>query len=85
MTKHDKKPRKAGAFDIRTFIAMLIGIYGVVLLLMGIFATSAQDLEKAGGVNINLWTGIGLLATAGVFQTWATVRPLVVPEDVAKE
>ena len=27
----------AGAFDIRTFIAALMGIYGVILVLAGIF------------------------------------------------
>ena len=39
-TREPVGPRRAGAFDIRTFIALLIGIYGLVLVLMGLFATS---------------------------------------------
>ncbi len=85
MSKHDttagRSPHRAGAFDIRTFIAMLIGLYGLVLVVTGLVSTSAADLEKAGGVNVNLWTGIGLLVVGALFQGWAMLRPLVVPED----
>lgn len=70
------------AFDVRTFIAMLIGLYGVVLVVTGLVATSAEDLDKAGGVNINLWAGIGMVALAAVFQAWAMLRPIVVPVDL---
>lgn len=85
MSNHDttgsRSARKVGAFDIRSFIAMLIGVYGLVLLLMGLFGTSDADLAKADGLNINLWTGIGMLVVAASFQVWATVRPLVIPPD----
>ena len=77
--------RKAGAFDIRVFIGSLLGIYGVVLLLTGLFGTSDADLEKADGLNVNLWTGVGLLVAAGVFMLWARLRPVVVPPDVDGE
>ena len=70
---------QAGAFDVRNFIAMLIGIYGVVLVLMGLFATSADDLERAGGLNINLWAGAGMVVVAAAFAAWARMRPVVVP------
>jgi hypothetical protein len=76
-----KSPRKAGAFDIRTFIALLIGIYGVVLVVMGVVATSDTDLEKSGGWNVNLWAGIGMVVVAGLFQAWAMWRPVVIPGD----
>ena len=33
----------AGAFDVRNVIAALIGFYGVVLVLMGLFSTSADS------------------------------------------
>jgi hypothetical protein len=71
--------RQAGAFDIRVFIGSLLGIYGVVLLLTGLFGTSDTDLAKSDGVNINLWTGIGLLVAAAVFVVWARLRPVIVP------
>jgi hypothetical protein len=31
-------------------------------------------------VNINLWAGLGMLAVAAAFLTWALVRPLRIPE-----
>ena len=75
------RARKAGAFDIRTFIAMLIGIYGIVLVVMGLVSTSDADLTKTGGLNINLWAGIGMVVVAGLFQAWAMWRPVIVPDD----
>ena len=76
-----RSKHQAGAFDIRVFIGSLLGIYGVVLLLTGLFGTSDADLEKAGGLNVNLWTGIGLLVSAALFVLWARLRPVVVPAD----
>lgn len=73
--------RRAGAFDVRNFIAMLMGIYGAVLVLMGVFGTSEQDLERAGGLNINLWAGVGLTAVTAAFAVWARMRPVVVPAE----
>jgi hypothetical protein len=73
---------KAGAFDIRVFIASLIGIYGVVLVIAGLIGPSDSQLAKAGGVNINLWAGLGMVVVSAVFVTWARLRPVVVPEHV---
>jgi len=71
--------RRAGAFDIRTFIGLLIGIYGVVLVITGIVGTDDSQIEKADGLNINLWAGIGMVVAAAVFLVWARLRPVVVP------
>jgi drug/metabolite transporter (DMT)-like permease len=80
-TESGARPKKAGAFDIRLIIALLIGVYGVILTVMGIGFTSDAELEKAAGVNINLWAGIGMLVVAALFFTWAQVRPLLVPAE----
>ena len=72
--------KTAGLFDIRNFIGGLLGIYGVVLTAMGLFAD--PELSKTGGVNANLWTGLSLLAVAAVFVIWARLRPTIVPEHV---
>lgn len=74
--------RAAGAFDIRTFIAMLIGIYGVILVVTGLLATTSADLQKTGGWNLNLWAGIGMVVLSAAFYVWAKLRPVVVPEHV---
>lgn len=72
---------KAGAFDIRIFIAMLIGLYGVVLVATGLVGTSDDELARAGGVNINLWAGLGMIVFAACFLAWARLRPVVVPDE----
>jgi hypothetical protein len=80
-----EEPHKAGAFDIRVFIASLIGIYGIVLVITGIVQHSAADLRKTGGWNINLYAGIGMVVFAALFLLWARTRPVVVrvrPEDL---
>ena len=84
-TESDARPRKAGAFDIRLIIALLIGVYGVILTIMGIGFTSDEDIAKAAGVNINLWAGIGMLVVAALFIIWAKVRPLIVLAEPESE
>jgi arginine exporter protein ArgO len=70
----------AGAFDIRTFIAALMGIFGVILVLAGIFGSdTTTDGSKTPG-NVNLYVGIALLVFAGLMQGWALWRPTVVDE-----
>ena len=75
--------RKAGAFDIRTFIGLLLGLYGAVLTVAGAIGPSAAELAKSGGVNVNLWTGIALLVAAALLTVWAKVRPVIVEEEPA--
>lgn len=72
--------KKAGAFDIRVVIALLIGIYGLVLLILGLTAGDAE-LAKSDDLNINLWGGVGMLVFAGLFVLWARLRPIVVPTE----
>jgi len=70
--------KTAGAFDVRTIIGALLTIYGVVLLLMGLFGDTAED--KTGGVNANLWAGLALLAVGIFFLAWARLKPIVVAD-----
>jgi hypothetical protein len=74
------KERKAGLFDIRTFIAALLGFDGVVILLMGIFGDHATSSDTEPPININLWAGLGLIVAAIVFETWKRLRPVKVTE-----
>jgi drug/metabolite transporter (DMT)-like permease len=70
----------AGALDIRNIIGGLLGAYGVILVLMGIFGD--EESNKTGDVNANLWAGLVLLVVSAIFLTWARLRPIVVPEHV---
>ncbi|QNN53368.1 hypothetical protein [Nocardioides mesophilus] len=81
MSEQQQRSHKAGAFDIRVFIGALIGVYGVVLVLVGLLGTTDADLEMAGGLNINLWAGIGMIVAAACFLLWARWRPTVIPDD----
>jgi len=80
MTEQTSRRHTAGALDIRNIIGGLLGAYGVILVLMGIFGD--KELDKTGDVNANLWAGLVLMVVAGVFLTWARLRPIVVPDHV---
>jgi peptidoglycan/LPS O-acetylase OafA/YrhL len=71
-----QRPHKAGAFDVRNVIAALIGFYGIVLLLVAVFGD--DESEKTGGVDANLWAGLGMLVFAIAFALWSRLRPVVV-------
>jgi drug/metabolite transporter (DMT)-like permease len=62
-------------FDLRYVIGVLLGIYGIVLVIRGAL-DGPEQLARAAGTAINLWTGIGLLVVAVFFLVWARVRPL---------
>jgi hypothetical protein len=62
--------------DIRKIIGGLLGVYGLLLLGAGLFASEA-DKEKAAGVNINLWVALALILASALFLVWGFTRPLV--------
>jgi hypothetical protein len=65
-------------FDLRYLIGALFTFYGVLLTVASFFT----DNTKAGGVDINLWLGLGMLVLGVFFLGWARARPLHV-EGVA--
>jgi hypothetical protein len=75
--------KTAGIFDIRNVIGGLLGVYGVILTLMGIFGDEEGD--KTGDVNANLWAGLILLVVGIIFLVWAWLRPVVVDEEAVAE
>src|SRR5438132_869605 len=79
-------PKSAAAklFDLRVLIGGLFALYGVVLIIAGIFA-SAAEIQKASGININLWMGIGMLIVGLLFLLWWRVNPLRHPVDPAHD
>ena len=67
--------RAATLFDVRRFIGGLFLLYGLILFILGIGASDAE-VEKAAGVNVNLWTGLAMLVVGAIFIAWALWRPL---------
>jgi hypothetical protein len=78
-TQETGRTRRAAAFDIRVIIALLLGVYGLVITVLGIGFTTDEEIDKAAGVNINLWAGLGMLVAAALFGLWTWLRPLRVP------
>lgn len=83
-TKPTTGRKTAGAFDVRVIIGALLGLYGLILLLMGLFGDPETD--KTGGVNANLWSGVALIVVSAAFLAWWRLRPIVVaePQDHAE-
>ena len=62
-------------FDLRRIIGGLFVGLGLLLTILGLF-DSQEEIDKAAGVNINLWAGLGMLALGILFLVWAFTRPL---------
>ena len=84
MSEQQQK-KKAGVFDIRFVIGGLLGVYGIILILLGLFNATDEELARGDGLNINLWGGLGMLVVAIAFGVWARLRPVVVPVEVPVE
>ncbi len=71
-------------FDIRRVIGGLFLVYGLILTVTGLF-DSAQEIQKAEGIRINLWTGIAMLVVGGAFLLWERLRPSDTPSPSDEE
>jgi hypothetical protein len=69
-----KAARAANRFDIRRLIGGLFVLYGLILTALGIFGSS-HIKNKAAGINIDLWTGLGMLVFGALMIFWALSRP----------
>jgi hypothetical protein len=67
--------RVANRFDIRRIIGGVFALYGIVLVVVGLFGAHHVKV-KAAGININLWTGLGMLVVAVLMIAWALARPV---------
>lgn len=70
--------RAANRFDIRRLIGGLFCLYALILIALGIFGSHATK-TKAAGINVDLWTGLGMLIVGILMIVWALTRP-VMPE-----
>ena len=67
--------RAANRFDIRRLIGALFLLYGIVLVVTGLVG-SHHVTHKAAGINIDLWTGLGMLVFGALMIVWALTRPV---------
>lgn len=79
-----KSAKLALLSDIRTVIAALLGIYGVLLLIAGLvpafaevgaheFEHTPDRVDMAAGNTANLWVGGALVLVAAAFEVWAVM------------
>ena len=66
--------RAANRFDIRRIIGGVFVIYSLILIALGIFGSS-HIKNKAAGINVDLWTGLGMLIFGALMIFWALTRP----------
>ncbi|WP_062984571.1 MULTISPECIES: hypothetical protein [Nocardia] len=72
-------------FDIRTIVGALLGSYAVILVVTGLVHDTGAEEAKTGGVNVNIWAGLGMGAVAVAFLAWVLLRPVAVPTKVDAE
>jgi len=70
-----REAKLANRFDIRRLIGGVFVVYGLILTALGIFGSS-EVKNKAAGLNIDLWAGLGMLVFAGLMIAWALLRPV---------
>src|SRR3954467_13568129 len=65
----------ANLFDLRRIIGGVFVALGLLLTILGLTESQAE-IDKAAGVNINLWAGLGMLVFGLLMIAWALTRPL---------
>ncbi|MDQ0991384.1 hypothetical protein [Streptomyces sp. V3I7] len=75
-----KSATAARIFDLRRIIGGLFVLYGVIVTITGLTDGQAA-IDKAEGININLWTGIGMLLLGVFFLVWLRLRPVAPPTE----
>lgn len=75
----DKAASAARLFDIRRIIGGLFVLYGVILLITGL-VDGAEASKQAAGIDINIWTGVGMLVAGLLFLLWMRLNPVQAPK-----
>ena len=79
-TRKRSRPRAAAnRFDIRRLIGGLFLLYGVDAHRRWASSAPHHVKTKAAAINIDLWTGMGMLVFGALMVFWALARP-VTPE-----
>jgi hypothetical protein len=67
-------------FDVRRVIGGLFTLYGVLVLGAGIVDGKGAS-DKASGIDINIWTGLGMLLLGLGMLVWMWLSPTAVAEQ----
>ena len=69
----------ARLFDVRRVIGALFTFYGVLVLGAGLLDGDDAS-EKASGIDINIWTGVGMLLLGLGMLIWMRLSPSAVAD-----
>ncbi|MEN0101711.1 MAG: hypothetical protein AAGC90_02200 [Curtobacterium sp.] len=72
--------RSTRRLDLRRILGGLFVLYGIITTIVGIVHWDT-DPEKTGGIHINLWVGLSMLAGGLLFFLWDRLAP-VPAEDI---
>lgn len=72
--KAEESSSSSRLFDIRQVIGGLFTLYGVLVTAAGVFDGSDAS-KKAAGIDINLWTGLGMLVLGLAMLLWMRLSP----------
>jgi drug/metabolite transporter (DMT)-like permease len=75
-----QRNKLANRFDLRRIIGAVMLLYGLILLIVGIVG-SDEVKNKASDINVNLWTGLGMLVVGALMVAWALLRPVAPTDD----
>lgn len=75
MSDNTKTSAKTDLTDIRIIIGAALGLIGLFLVIVAAVATGPEQLAKTGGINGNLWSGVGLLVVSVVMTIWWKISP----------
>ncbi len=79
MSEEQRRSAAARLFDVRRVIGGLFVVYGVLVGIAGLLDSPAE-VDRAQGVRINLWAGLGMLILGLLFLLWQWLRPSRAPE-----
>ena len=55
---------------------LTIGLFGLIITVMGLIAFGPEESARTGGLNANLWAGLVMIAVAIAFVVWARLDPI---------
>lgn len=80
----DAVVRSTRRFDLRRIMGALFVVYGAIVLTVGLVNLgTTTETRLTGGIQINIWTGLGMLVLGGLFLLWDRLAP-VPAEDIVR-
>lgn len=77
--------------DIKIPIGLMFSIFGILLTVVGLVTNGSDMYHQSLGININLWTGLGMLVfgafmllTSNLFKKGKIEKDYGIPEEEKK-